>query len=104
MLSLQRGISGRTIVKPSAANNLGAWEDWTQISKGRLMAYTLENTAHRSNPIADILTRLRSAIARRRTYSKVLGELSAMSNRELADLNLCRGDIRRLAREAAEMQ
>jgi uncharacterized protein YjiS (DUF1127 family) len=33
-------------------------------------------------------------------YSRTVNELSALSNRELADLGLARGDIQRIAREA----
>lgn len=41
------------------------------------------------------------ALRRHRIYSRTLAELSALSDRELADLGLSRFDIRRVAREAA---
>jgi uncharacterized protein YjiS (DUF1127 family) len=34
-------------------------------------------------------------------YSRTVSELGALSNRELADLGIARGDISRVAREAA---
>lgn len=45
---------------------------------------------------------LRTALARRRAYNKVTAELSTYTERELAELGLCRSDIPALAREAAE--
>jgi len=48
---------------------------------------------------------LRSAgaqlLRRRRIYSRTLAELSALTDRELADLGISRFDIARVAREAA---
>lgn len=67
------------------------------------MAHAVENTRSHILPSTDILSRLRHAYARRRQYNKVLRELSAMSDRELTDINLCRGDIRRVAREAIDL-
>lgn len=37
----------------------------------------------------------------RATYTRVFGELSAMTNRELADIGIARSDIERIATEAA---
>lgn len=45
---------------------------------------------------------LRTAFARRRVYNRVADELSAYTDRELADLGLSRYDIRALARQAAD--
>ncbi|MEM6589151.1 MAG: DUF1127 domain-containing protein [Pseudomonadota bacterium] len=67
------------------------------------MAYVLQNAAAHRNVISTLFQRLRDAIARRRTYNKVVRELSAMSTRELTDINLTRGDIRRVARESAKL-
>ena len=36
-----------------------------------------------------------------RRYRETVSELSRLSNRELADLGITRGDIRRVARKAA---
>ncbi|WP_408648460.1 DUF1127 domain-containing protein [Thalassococcus lentus] len=44
---------------------------------------------------------LRARLARRRVYKQTFGELSALSNRELADLGLNRTEIRRIAYQAA---
>ncbi|MEM7732675.1 MAG: DUF1127 domain-containing protein [Pseudomonadota bacterium] len=67
------------------------------------MAYVLQSTSSNRNVISTLLPRLRDAIARRRTYTRVLRELSSMSTRELTDINLTRGDIRRVARESAQL-
>ena len=63
-----------------------------------------------TNPIArDGLTRtalsaldaLRARIVARRIYRTTVSELSRLSVRELDDLGISRGDIARIAREAA---
>ena len=43
---------------------------------------------------------IRQAFALHRQYRTILGELDAMTDRELADLNLSRASIRDVAREA----
>lgn len=40
---------------------------------------------------------------KRRVYNATFTELAGLTTRELADLGFCRGDIRRIAREAAEL-
>jgi uncharacterized protein YjiS (DUF1127 family) len=42
--------------------------------------------------------------ANRRVYSTTLNELSALSNRDLADLGIARSEVRRIAWEAAYAQ
>jgi len=42
--------------------------------------------------------------AQRRVYRKTLTELSALSNRDLADLGLARSELRRIAYEAGQAQ
>jgi len=44
---------------------------------------------------------LRKAMARRRVYRKTLQELTALNDRELADLGIPRNHIKRLAQETA---
>lgn len=44
---------------------------------------------------------LKTRITVWKRYSRTVSELSALSNRELADLGILRADITRLAREAA---
>ena len=44
---------------------------------------------------------LNTRIQRWNRYSKTVNELSALSNRDLADLGIARTDIRRIAKEAA---
>jgi len=46
---------------------------------------------------------IRERSARRVTFERTLRELSAFSDRDLADLGMSRFDIRRIAREAAGM-
>jgi uncharacterized protein YjiS (DUF1127 family) len=45
---------------------------------------------------------LRRAMRRRALYGRTLGELAALSDRELADIGIPRADIRRVALEHAE--
>ena len=49
-----------------------------------------------------ILTTLKTRRAQNRLYRQTMNELSRLSNRELADLGLCRYDIRRIALETCE--
>lgn len=49
-----------------------------------------------------MIASLRTRFERYRLYRRTVGELSALSNRELADLGLSRAMIRGLARQAAE--
>ena len=44
---------------------------------------------------------LKSRITTWKRYSRTVNELQALSNRELSDLGIPRGDIARVAREAA---
>jgi uncharacterized protein YjiS (DUF1127 family) len=45
---------------------------------------------------------LKTRINTWKRYNRTVTELSALSNRELADLGIARGDINRVAREAAK--
>jgi uncharacterized protein YjiS (DUF1127 family) len=44
---------------------------------------------------------LKSRISNWKRYNRTVTELQALTNRELADLGIARGDIQRVAREAA---
>jgi uncharacterized protein YjiS (DUF1127 family) len=44
---------------------------------------------------------LKTRYAKWQRYNRTVSELEALSNRELADLGIARGDIYRVAREAA---
>jgi uncharacterized protein YjiS (DUF1127 family) len=44
---------------------------------------------------------LKSRITTWKRYSRTVNELQALTNRELTDLGIARGDIARVAREAA---
>ncbi|MCT4559622.1 MAG: DUF1127 domain-containing protein [Pelagimonas sp.] len=69
------------------------------------MAFATEITTAQNSGFAARLNAMvasvRSAMARRKLYRRTLGELGALSNRELADLGLARGEIRRIAYQAA---
>lgn len=54
-----------------------------------------------SGRLAQMKTQIGAALARRRIYRETMNELSALSDRELADLGFSRSMIRRLAIEAA---
>lgn len=45
-------------------------------------------------------TRLRTALAGRKIQRQTFNELSSLSDRELNDIGISRGDIRRIAAEA----
>ncbi|MEM8578487.1 MAG: DUF1127 domain-containing protein [Pseudomonadota bacterium] len=51
--------------------------------------------------VARIATAARTRHARRRVYRATFAELAGLNNRELADVGLTRGDIKRVSREAA---
>ncbi|MBN2631690.1 MAG: DUF1127 domain-containing protein [Rhodobacteraceae bacterium] len=51
--------------------------------------------------LGGVLARWTVARKRRAVYLQTLNELSAMSDRDLADINLCRFQIEDIAREAA---
>ncbi|KJZ18707.1 DUF1127 domain-containing protein [Loktanella sp. S4079] len=70
------------------------------------MAYvnaTLQNAT--ANPFGRMLNEtlagLKAAAARRAVYREVMGQLSAMSDRELADIGVARIAIRDVATQAA---
>jgi len=44
---------------------------------------------------------LKTALARRRVFHATVAELSPLSDRDLADIGLSRGDIRRIAMDEA---
>lgn len=51
--------------------------------------------------IAAVVARLTQRIERARAYHRTYSELLMMSDRELADIDLSRADLRDVAREAA---
>jgi len=61
--------------------------------------------AHPMQGFLDAVRRLKSDMAEQRRgnalYRQVSGELTAMSDRELADIGIARSDIERIATEAA---
>jgi uncharacterized protein YjiS (DUF1127 family) len=62
------------------------------------MTYELETT--RAPGLAGWLARTRKALDDRRLYRRTLDELSALSDRELADLGLSRLSVRDIAYES----
>lgn len=69
------------------------------------MAYATEINSNAHSGLGNRLTALvaefRARSARRRIYRQTFRELSALTNRELADLGLSRSEIRRVAYQAA---
>lgn len=64
------------------------------------------HTAHSHTGFAGTLDTLRARlvawVARRAVYTQTYNELSALNNRELADLGISRSEIKYIAREAAD--
>ena len=63
-------------------------------------------STHRTAPFSQLsaqvqreLARLNTAFAKYRLFHRTVSELSALSNRDLADLGLCRSEIRSIAME-----
>jgi len=70
------------------------------------MAYFTETSASVSaqpRRAAAFLDTLSLKLRQRRAYRKTMNELCGLTQRDMGDLGMCRGDFRRLAREAAEM-
>ncbi len=57
--------------------------------------------ARASHWVDGVATSISEARAKRAVYTRTLNELSAMSDRDLADLGIARCDARSIAREAA---
>jgi len=67
------------------------------------MAYLNTTTAPTlSDRIGGIFSDLMARYRRHQLYRETFNGLSALSNRELADLGLYRGDLRRVAAEASK--
>jgi uncharacterized protein YjiS (DUF1127 family) len=67
------------------------------------MAYAVNTHVAPANIFArgaEILANVADYVERRRMYTKTVRELSALSNRELADLGLSRSMIRSIALDA----
>lgn len=70
------------------------------------MSYlTQTNTAIIAGPsrIAAFFDAIALKLRQRKVYRQTYNELCTMTARDLADLGMCRGDFRRLSREAADM-
>ncbi|KQI69455.1 protein of unknown function [Loktanella sp. DSM 29012] len=66
------------------------------------MAYTNTNVAPSlTQRFAGLRKQIADAAAKRRVYRNTVNELSALTNRELADLGISRSMIRSIATEAA---
>ena len=69
-----------------------------------MMAYltqTRTGTHGFSTGIADFVAHIRETMARRRVYRQTVAELSLLTDRELADLQVSRSSIHSVARQAA---
>ncbi len=72
--------------------------------EGNEMAYVTSHRTAGSAPVdllGNILSRLQDARARRAIYVRTIRELDSMTDRDLADINVSRLQIRDIAREAA---
>ena len=49
--------------------------------------------------LAQDLARLKTAFAKRRAFARTVAEMNALADRDLADLGLCRAQIRSIAME-----
>ncbi|WP_299557815.1 DUF1127 domain-containing protein [uncultured Sulfitobacter sp.] len=69
------------------------------------MTFYTDTTARAAAPrrIAALLDTLSHKMRQHKAYRSTYNELCGLSNRELADLGMTRGDIRRLSQEAADM-
>jgi len=70
------------------------------------MAYFTDTTATASGGtrrIAAMFDAITLKLRQRKIYRQTFNELCTLTQRDMADLGLCRGDFRRLSREAAEM-
>ncbi|MFN7222397.1 MAG: DUF1127 domain-containing protein [Paracoccaceae bacterium] len=72
------------------------------------MAYANSQSAARADAgtsvkgwVGDVLAKWNTARERRAVYLQTLNELSAMSDRDLADINVARVSIEDIARQAA---
>lgn len=65
------------------------------------MAMFATNTARRAATDGGLFARLTEAYQRYRIESRTYAELSALTDRDLADLDIHRSMIRQIAREAA---
>jgi uncharacterized protein YjiS (DUF1127 family) len=85
--------------------NSATERDSERVIRGLIeMAYTNSTPvlhADQASRAAGLLGALRTAISRRAVYGRTVRELSALSNRELADLGIDRTMITRVANEAA---
>lgn len=64
---------------------------------------TQVNTATAPSRSAAFFAAVALKLRQRKAYNRAMNELCTMTQREMADLGLSRGDFRRLAREAAEL-
>ncbi|MBP0484182.1 DUF1127 domain-containing protein [Sagittula salina] len=63
--------------------------------------FTTEAQTALGNRFSGLIAAFQARRARRKVFTQTFRELSALSNRELADLGLSRGEIRRVSYQAA---
>jgi uncharacterized protein YjiS (DUF1127 family) len=73
--------------------------------RSEAMMATVNSTRVSSFGVADrfaaLVASLKTNLAQRRVYTQTLGELNALTDRELTDLGMTRGMIGEIARQAA---
>lgn len=60
------------------------------------------SVAARPSRVAAFFDAIALKLRQRRVYRQTYNELCTMTDRDLKDLGMCRGDFRRISREAAE--
>lgn len=70
------------------------------------MAYytdTAVSTSEQPSRTAALMDAISLKLRQRKAYRQTFNELHMLTQRDMGDLGICRGDFRRLAREAAEL-
>jgi uncharacterized protein YjiS (DUF1127 family) len=120
MQMLHSGIENLTIVHAqqipiflstatqTATNKTCLNNDEDAVPKGQVDMTYFTDTASNATLIERLMATISTAFAAaavrqasRRMYNTTLSELSALSNRDLADLGIARSEVRRIAWEAA---
>lgn len=98
------GFTNRSLcIRSISPNSCSTAPDAVLDVKGKMMANVTANTTDFHGALlarlADTFTNLSDAHAKRVMYRRTVSELSALNNRELADLGLSRASIKAVAWE-----
>ena len=102
---LHSSIAGHAIVQLQHLPHVRANETNQSHMRQTQMAYATNNSTLRGSALGGrfsaLLIDIQARLARRKVFKTTYNELSALSNRELADLGLNRSQLRRIAWQAA---